>query len=214
AAVPFCQGYGYALTLWVPLAAGSSVAFVADSRSGRGLGDTCRSERCTLFLATPAMLEACAQECDSADLKSLRFVWCGGGRLPQELAEAFGAKVNSAPREGYGGAEMPAAALLNVPDQVLEGFRQAGHKPGTLGQPLPGVAARIVDPNTWQPVAPGQEGLLLLYGPSRMLGYVGRPERTQEVFHDGWYITGERGRMDEDGFVALTATGEECQDGH
>jgi acyl-[acyl-carrier-protein]-phospholipid O-acyltransferase/long-chain-fatty-acid--[acyl-carrier-protein] ligase len=55
-----------------------------------------------------------------------------------------------------------------------------------------------------QPLLPGQDGMLLVKGPNRMLGYLNQPERTAQVFHDGWYITGDIAKVDEDGFLSIT----------
>src|SRR5439155_17331751 len=106
--------------------------------------------------------------------------------------------------EGYGCTELSPAATANVPDKEMDGFRQIGNKPGTIGQPLPGVAARIVHPDTFEPLSPQDEGLLLIYGANVMAGYLERPEATKEVIRDGWYVTGDIARSDEDGFLTVT----------
>jgi acyl-[acyl-carrier-protein]-phospholipid O-acyltransferase / long-chain-fatty-acid--[acyl-carrier-protein] ligase len=82
--------------------------------------------------------------------------------------------------------------------------RQLGHKPGTVGHPIPGIAARVIHPETGAPLPYGTEGLLLVTGPNRMLGYLGQPEKTAEVLQDGWYMTGDIAAIDEDGFIHLT----------
>jgi acyl-[acyl-carrier-protein]-phospholipid O-acyltransferase/long-chain-fatty-acid--[acyl-carrier-protein] ligase len=66
------------------------------------------------------------------------------------------------------------------------------------------VAAKIVDPVTFQALAPNQEGLLLVKGSNRMLGYLNQPERTAEVFNNGWYITGDIALIDDEGFIRIT----------
>jgi acyl-[acyl-carrier-protein]-phospholipid O-acyltransferase/long-chain-fatty-acid--[acyl-carrier-protein] ligase len=66
------------------------------------------------------------------------------------------------------------------------------------------VAVKVVDPSTMQPLPPNQEGLLLVKGPNRMLGYLGQAERTAEALRDGWYITGDIGALDDEGFVRIT----------
>src|SRR5262249_9723500 len=75
---------------------------------------------------------------------------------------------------------------------------------GTTGQPLPGVALRIVDPETFEPRPPGETGLLLVKGPNVMSGYLGRDDLTSEAIRDGWYVTGDIASLDEDGFLRIT----------
>jgi acyl-[acyl-carrier-protein]-phospholipid O-acyltransferase / long-chain-fatty-acid--[acyl-carrier-protein] ligase len=70
--------------------------------------------------------------------------------------------------------------------------------------PVPGVAIRVVDPDTGVSLKPGEPGLILVKGPNVMLGYLGRSEKTTEVVKDGWYVTGDIGVMDEDGFIRIT----------
>jgi acyl-[acyl-carrier-protein]-phospholipid O-acyltransferase/long-chain-fatty-acid--[acyl-carrier-protein] ligase len=63
---------------------------------------------------------------------------------------------------------------------------------------------RIVDPDTYESVAAGASGLLLVRGPNVMLGYLGKAEKTAEVLRDGWYVTGDIAAEDEDGFLTIT----------
>lgn len=79
-----------------------------------------------------------------------------------------------------------------------------GTRPGTIGQPLPGIAVRIVDPDTGEPLPVGRDGLLMVKGLSVMKGYLGQPERTAQVLQEGWYNTGDIARLDEDGFLTIT----------
>ena len=79
-----------------------------------------------------------------------------------------------------------------------------GHKPGTVGHPIPGVAVRVVDVDTGHPLPAGTEGMLIARGPNVMLGYIGEPELTKQALRDGWYITGDIASLDEDGFITIT----------
>jgi acyl-[acyl-carrier-protein]-phospholipid O-acyltransferase/long-chain-fatty-acid--[acyl-carrier-protein] ligase len=83
-------------------------------------------------------------------------------------------------------------------------FRQVGAKRGSIGHPLPGIAVKIVDPDTFEPVPPNEPGLLLVRGPNIMRGYLNKPEKTADVLRDGWYNTGDIARMDEEGFLRIT----------
>jgi acyl-[acyl-carrier-protein]-phospholipid O-acyltransferase / long-chain-fatty-acid--[acyl-carrier-protein] ligase len=202
--LPFFHSFGYTVTLWLPLQVGASVVFHADPRQSREIGKLCRQHRCTIFLATPTFLRMCLKRCEPGDFDSLRFLWCGAEKLPPALAKEFQDTFHIGPMEGYGCTELSPAAVVNVPDKDLDGFRQVGNKPGTIGQPLPGVAARIVDPETFTPLPVGREGLLLIYGANVMAGYLNRPEATRDVIRDGWYVTGDIAKTDEDGFLTIT----------
>ena len=129
---------------------------------------------------------------------------CGAEKLPQALAQDFEKKFGVLPLEGYGCTELSPVAAANLPDKVINGFRQIMNKPGTVGQPMPGVAARVVDPDTRQTLPVGAEGLLLIHGANVMKGYLGKPELTGQVVRDGWYVTGDMANIDEDGFITLT----------
>jgi acyl-[acyl-carrier-protein]-phospholipid O-acyltransferase/long-chain-fatty-acid--[acyl-carrier-protein] ligase len=202
--LPFFHSFGFTVTLWVPLQVGASVVYQADPRQSREIGQLCRQHACSIFLATPTFLRLCLRRCQPGDFASLRFLWCGAEKLPPALAEEFKEKLGVLPMEGYGCTELSPAATANVPDRDLDGFRQIGNRPGTIGQPLPGIAARIVEPDTLTPLPPGKEGLLLIYGANVMEGYLNQPEATRKVIRDGWYVTGDIAAMDDDGFITLT----------
>jgi acyl-[acyl-carrier-protein]-phospholipid O-acyltransferase/long-chain-fatty-acid--[acyl-carrier-protein] ligase len=99
---------------------------------------------------------------------------------------------------------MSPVVAVNVPNFTSGKDTQTGNKAGTVGHPIPGVAARIVDPATFAPLPPNTEGLLLVKGSNRMLGYLDQPDRTAQVFHDGWYITGDIALLDDEGFLRIT----------
>jgi acyl-[acyl-carrier-protein]-phospholipid O-acyltransferase / long-chain-fatty-acid--[acyl-carrier-protein] ligase len=120
------------------------------------------------------------------------------------VALAFEDVFGLRPLEGYGCTECSPVVAVNGRDFRAPGFRQVGARRGTIGQPLPGVTVRVVDPDTFSPVATNQAGMLLVKGPNVMRGYLGRPEKTAEVLRDGWYTTGDIASMEEDGFLTIT----------
>jgi acyl-[acyl-carrier-protein]-phospholipid O-acyltransferase/long-chain-fatty-acid--[acyl-carrier-protein] ligase len=111
--------------------------------------------------------------------------------------------------EGYGATETTPVASVNVPDAIeTETWKiQAGSRPGTVGLPLPGTSFRVVDPVTLGSLPPGEDGLILIGGVQVMKGYLNAPQKTAEavVELDGmrWYKTGDKGHLDEDGFLTI-----------
>ena len=93
---------------------------------------------------------------------------------------------------------------VNTPDVVDGKESQIGHKPGTVGHPIPGVAAKIIDPDTEQLSAPAKKGCCSSKARTCMLGYLNQPNLTEQVMRHGWYITGDVAAIDEDGFIRIT----------
>ncbi len=202
--LPFFHSFGYTVTLWAPLQVGASVLYHPDPRQAKEIGELCRKHRCSLYLSTATFLRFCLRKCEADDFRPLRVLICGAEKLPVSLAQEFERKFDVLPMEGYGCTELSPVASSNLPDVEIEGVRHITNKPGTVGQPIPGVAARIVHPETRTPLPTGAEGLLLIHGGNVMEGYLGRPELTREAIQDGWYVTGDMARLDEDGFITLT----------
>ena len=100
-------------------------------------------------------------------------------------------------------------ASTNIPDALLGDFTtvQVGNKPGTVGLPLPGSQFRVVDPETLATLPTGEAGLVLIGGTQIMKGYLDDPAKTDSVIVelDGkrWYRSGDKGRIDEDGFLQI-----------
>jgi acyl-[acyl-carrier-protein]-phospholipid O-acyltransferase/long-chain-fatty-acid--[acyl-carrier-protein] ligase len=202
--LPFFHSFGYTVTLWAPLQVGASVVYHADPRQAKEIGELCRRHGCTIYVSTATFLRFCLRKCEPEDFRSLRVLICGAEKLPGSLAQEFGRKFGVLPLEGYGCTELSPVAATNLPDMEVGGVRQITNKPGTVGQPLPGIVARVVHSETRQPLPIGEEGLLLIHGGNVMRGYLGRPELTREVVRDGWYVTGDMARLDADGFLTLT----------
>lgn len=202
--LPFFHSFGFSVTLWVPLEVGASVLYHPNPLQAREIGEYCHKYQCTIFLSTPTFLRSFIKRCEPGDFASLRLLMCGAEKLPPAVAKEFKAKFGVEALEGYGCTELSPAAAANVPNFQQGSVRQIGNKPGTIGLPLPGVAARIVDKDTLQPLGPNQEGLLLIHGANIMKGYLGKDDATKQKIIDGWYVTGDLGFLDEDGFITIT----------
>lgn len=210
--LPFSDSFGYTITLWLPLTAGASVGYVApapaeiaawEKSSVAAAAAACRRLRCTAMPIPSRLLGPLLDAWSAQDAASLRTVICAGGPLDADVAERCQQAWKIVPLEGYGRHELAPAAIVSVPDRSLDGFTQHGAKPGSVGQPLPGVAARIVDRRSHAPLPPGEAGLLLALGANLSPGYWRRPDIDSRRFLEGWFITGDEAMIDEDGFVSI-----------
>jgi len=201
--LPFFHALGLTATFWFPLLTGFSTVYHSNPLDVKVVGELCEKYHATLLLATPTFLSAYLRKCTYKQFRFLRFVITGAERLRRSVAEAFEEKFDKKPLEGYGCTELSPVAAVNVPNVSMGEIRQIGNRPGTIGQPLPGVSVKIVHPETFEPVAQGNPGLLLVKGPNVMKGYLGEPEKTAEVMRDGWYVTGDIAVIDKEGFIQL-----------
>jgi acyl-[acyl-carrier-protein]-phospholipid O-acyltransferase/long-chain-fatty-acid--[acyl-carrier-protein] ligase len=203
-ALPFFHSFGFTVTIWFPLIAGCGVVYHPNPMDAKAIGELTRRYHATLLLATPTFCTAYTRKCAAEDFASLRFVLVGAEKLREPVAAAFHEKFGVELLEGYGLTEMSPVVAVNAPNIGSGKDLQTGTKPGSVGHPLPGVAVQIVDPATFEPLPPNREGLLLVKGSNRMLGYLGQPERTAEALRGGWYITGDIARIDDEGFLFIT----------
>jgi acyl-[acyl-carrier-protein]-phospholipid O-acyltransferase/long-chain-fatty-acid--[acyl-carrier-protein] ligase len=202
--LPFFHSFGFTVTIWFPLLAGCGVVYHPNPMDARAIGELVQRHQATLLLTTPTFCSAYTRKCSAVEFASLRYVLVGAEKLRQPVADAFREKFGVSLLEGYGCTEMSPVVAVNAPNFNGGKDAQTGNKAGTVGHPLPGVAARIVDPVTFAPLPPNTEGLLLVKGSNRMLGYLNQPARTAEVFRDGWYITGDVALLDDEGFLRIT----------
>jgi acyl-[acyl-carrier-protein]-phospholipid O-acyltransferase/long-chain-fatty-acid--[acyl-carrier-protein] ligase len=202
--LPFFHSFGFTHTLWFPLVTGAGAVYHPNPMDAKSIGELIRKYRGTLLLTTPTFCAGYTRKCSAEEFASLRYVLVGAEKLREPIAHAFREKFGLTPLEGYGATEMSPVIAVNVPNHEEPTNRQTGGKPGTVGHPVPGVTVDVVDPDTGERLPAGKEGLLLVKGPNRMLGYLGQPEKTAEVMQNGWYITGDIGCLDDDGFIRIT----------
>ncbi|HMQ46143.1 MAG TPA: long-chain fatty acid--CoA ligase [Saprospiraceae bacterium] len=152
------------------------------------------TEKTTIFMGVPTMLKMMAElpQFENSDLSSLYYIIVGGESMPIPLIEQWHAKGVPI-RQGYGMTEVG-------PNLTSLHHRDAFAKMGSIGRPNFYVQIRIVDENGVS-VPPGQSGELLLKGPMVSPGYWRNEEATAKALQDGWFLTGDRVRMDEDGYL-------------
>ena len=201
--LPLFHSFGYT-SLWLAGNYGMGTVFHANPLEAAAVGDLVERHRATILLATPTFLQLYQKRCTPAQFGSLRLVIAGAEKLSEGVAEAFEDHFGIRPLEGYGMTECSPVVAVSTLDYRAPGFFQPGARLGYVGQPLPGVSVQVVDPDTSEPLDPGREGMLRVKGPNVMRGYLGRDDLTAAVLRDGWYVTGDLGLRDEDGFLKVT----------
>jgi acyl-[acyl-carrier-protein]-phospholipid O-acyltransferase/long-chain-fatty-acid--[acyl-carrier-protein] ligase len=214
--LPLFHSFGY-MSLWFAVNSGMGVIFHPNPLDAAAVGQLVERYRATILLATATFLRVYLRRCTPGQFGSLRVVLAGAEKLPERVAQAFEDRFGIRPLEGYGVTECAPVIAASTLDFRAAGFYQPGWRRGSVGQPLPGVAVRVIDRTVLgddlqtpvpipvpAPLPPGQEGLLLVKGPNVMLGYLGRDELTAKTKRDGWYVTGDVAAVDEDGFLRIT----------
>ncbi len=202
--LPFFHSFGFTVTLWTPAALDLKAIYHYSPLDAKRIGMLVKKHGATVLLATPTFLRSYIKRCTPEQFKTLDVVVAGAEKLPLTLSDAFEEKYGVRPVEGYGCTELSPLVSVNVPPTRSAGGSQIDCKEGSVGRPVPNVAAKTVHPETGQDLTVGQDGMLLIKGPNVMQGYLNQPESTAKVLRDGWYVTGDIGVVDEDGFIHIT----------
>ncbi|MHC1561160.1 AMP-binding protein [Actinomycetospora sp. C-140] len=193
AVAPFFHAVGLAVVAAVTLRAGGAVVTLPRFDVEAYLA-TIAGQRVTVSIVVPPIVLAMARHPAVArhDLSSLRLLGCGAAPLGAELQQECARRVGCPLGQGYGMTEAVAAiALFDASVPVV---------PGSCGRLLPGMEARIVDPETGADRDPAETGELWVRGPQLMAGYLGNAGATAATIDDdGWLHTGDLARFDADG---------------
>lgn len=206
ACLPVFHSFGFTACMWYPLLRGCRVVTVPSPLDTRKIIDAIREENCTVWVAAPTFARPVLKKAERRDLRTLEVLVTGAEKLPDDLALFSREKFHLEIMQGYGLTETSPVAGVNQPDPPVTtstGAVQRGQRAGTIGRLLPGTTARVLDPETFAERPATETGLLVLRGPNVFEGYLSQPEKTAAAFRDGWFVTGDLGRFDEDGFLRI-----------
>ena len=205
--LPTFHAFGFAITTLMPLSEGIPIVCHADPKDVTTIASGIKKYSGTILVGTPTFLRmyTVSKKVTSKSMQSLRLVVAGAEKLRSEVRDGFEAKFKMPVYEGYGTTETSPGASVNLPD--IESPYKLRNRPGTVGKAFSGTEFKIVDPDSIEPLPTGEDGLILIGGPQIMKGYLKMPEKTAEVIEliDGyrWYRTGDKGHLDEDGFLTI-----------
>ena len=205
--LPTFHAFGFAITTLMPLSEGIPIVCHADPKDVTTIASGIQKYSGTILVGTPTFLRmyTISKKVKSESMQSLRLVVAGAEKLRSEVRDGFESKFNMPVYEGYSTTETSPGASVNLPD--INTPHKLRNRPGTVGKAFSGTEFRIVDPDSLEPIPTGEDGLILIGGPQIMKGYLKMPEKTAEVIEliDGfrWYRTGDKGHLDEDGFLTI-----------
>lgn len=195
AVLPLCHIYGLSVVMLGVFSQGASLV-ILKCFEAKLVIETIEKHKVTVFPAVPTMYQflLMEQEKHKADLSSLRICLCGGAPMPVELLEQFQKDIGVEVIEGYGLTEVSCAATMNPQDGVK--------KIGSVGLPIKEVAIAIFNDDL-ELLPPGEIGEVAIKGPNVMMGYYRKLEASDEVLKGEWFLTGDLGYVDSDGYLYI-----------
>jgi acyl-CoA synthetase (AMP-forming)/AMP-acid ligase II len=192
--LPFFHIYGMVVVMSLTLRVGATVISMPRFDLVQFLR-LAQEHRATGAYLVPPIVLALAKHpvVDDYDLSSLRWIISGAAPLGRDLAQAARSRLGCLVLQGYGLTETsPVSHLVPMEEERI--------KAGSVGPPVPSTECRVVDVPSGQDVEPGREGEIWIRGPQVMKGYLNNPEATRACLDaEGWFHTGDIGRVDEDG---------------
>lgn len=206
ACLPIFHSFGFTVTLWYALLRGLRIVTLPTPLDPKRNIDAIEQEQATVFVGTPTFIRPLLKRAEPAQLRSLRFMVSGAEKLPVDLYESCLQRFGFPILQGYGLTETTPVTNVNLPEPrgLPPGVKpQQGQRLGSVGLLMPGITARIVHPETGATLPPDQTGIIWFRGPNVFGGYLKDPVRNAETLRDGWFITGDLGRFDDDGFLFI-----------
>ncbi|MGV2931131.1 acyl-[ACP]--phospholipid O-acyltransferase [Vreelandella venusta] len=209
--LPLFHAFGLTVTQLLPLIEGLPLVCHADSNDTAGIACAVAKHKATLMFGTSDFLQHLnhSPNVHPPMLESLRAVVVSAENLDEQVCSDFVLKFHKPIYKGYGATETAPVASVNLPDSLGAHYQtiQKGSKAGTVGMPLPGTSFKIVEPESFAEQPTGEAGMILISGPQVMQGYLNAPKRTaaaiKELDGQRWFVTGDKGFIDEDGFLTL-----------
>jgi acyl-[acyl-carrier-protein]-phospholipid O-acyltransferase / long-chain-fatty-acid--[acyl-carrier-protein] ligase len=204
--LPVFHSFGFTATLWYPILRGCRIITVPSPLETRKIVDAIRDEEVTVMLGAPTFVRPLLKKAQPFELRSLQLVVTGAEKLPDDLYRSFLEQFHLEICQGYGLTETSPASNINQPDPpvvVSTNEPQFGKRAGSVGRMMPGMTARIMDADSGRFLSLTDQGVVLFRGANVFEGYVDDLQKTQGAFRDGWFVTGDLGRFDDEGFLFI-----------
>lgn len=205
--LPIFHSFGLTVSTLLPPVYGFGMVTYPSPLEAKNLNDLIEKYRCALVVTTPTFARSMLRRAKANTYDSVRLFIVGAEKLQQNVADEFKEKCNVTLLEGYGLTETAPVCGVNLqqtgPTEEQPYF-VPGYKFGSIGQVLPGIAVRITDPDDDNVrLTLNEQGMIWFKGPNVFKGYVGREDLNKNIFRDGWFKTGDLGKVDLNGILTL-----------
>jgi len=196
AALPFFHSMGQTLQMHLAFLTGAGLQ-LHPNFDPNIVFKTFADNTATVFIGVPSMFRLLLDSNENVgeDVEhTLRLCICGGGSITEDLLKGF--------EKGYKTYILECYTMVETSPVVAFNQWRTGRRVGSLGHPIPGIEMKIANDRD-EEVAIGEVGEILVKGNGVMKGYINRPISSEEVLRDGWFHTGDLGKMDINGFYYL-----------
>lgn len=205
--LPIFHSFGLTVSTFLPAIYGFSMVTYPSPLEAKKLNELIEQYRCVLVVTTPTFARSMLRRAREHTFDSVRYFIVGAEKLQKSLSDEFQEKCGLTLLEGYGLTETSPVCGVNLEmtgSTEEQPYYVPGYQFGTIGHVLPGLAVRITDPDDDEKALPlSEQGMIWFRGANVFRGYVGREDLNDNIFRDGWFCTGDLGRVDLNGFLAL-----------
>nr|MBE6418410.1 hypothetical protein [Akkermansiaceae bacterium] len=205
--LPIFHSFGLTVSTFLPPIYGFGMVTYPSPLDAKKLNELIEHHKCALVVTTPTFARGMLRRAHAHTYDSVKFFIVGAEKLQKVVADEFKSKCNVTLLEGYGLTETSPVCGVNLQETgptEEQPYFVPGYKFGSIGQVLPGLAVRITDPDDDNVrLTFNEQGMLWFKGPNVFKGYVGREDLNEGIFRDGWFKTGDLGKVDLNGILTL-----------
>lgn len=205
--LPIFHSFGLTISTLLPPIYGFGMVTYPSPLEAKKLNELIEQHKCALVVTTPTFARSMLRRAGAHTYDSVQLFVVGAEKLQTTVAEEFKEKCNVTLLEGYGLTETAPVCGVNLQETgptPQQPYFVPGYKFGSIGQVLPGLAVRITDPDDDNVrLTLNEQGMIWLKGANVFKGYIGRDDLNEGIFRDGWFKTGDLGKVDLNGILTL-----------
>lgn len=205
--LPIFHSFGLTISTMLPAFYGFGMVTYPSPLEAKKLNELIEEHEINLVVSTPTFARSMLRRASADTYKSVKYFIVGAEKLQKVVADEFREKCGLTVLEGYGLTETAPVCSVNLDDACStpeQPYFVPGRRFGSVGPILPGMAVRLTDPDDDNVSVPlSEQGMIWFKGANVFKGYIGRPDLNAGIFRDGWFKTGDLGKVDLNGFLTL-----------